>query len=125
MRSRRCWCAWLTTPTTIVTATGLARLAWKLGYDERYVQRLRGHLIDAGLLVPVQRGGGRGHSNHYRIDLKAGTLKPPFQRVAPAPEFDIVEWPNLIFGNGPPVVHARPTLPTSDGRSEVRCAGEE
>ena len=40
-------------------------------------------------------------------------------------EFDTVEWPRLIFGNGPPVVHARPTLPTSDGRLEVGCAGEE
>ena len=40
-------------------------------------------------------------------------------------EFDTVEWPRLILGNGPPVDQARPTLPTSDGRLEVGCAGEE
>src|ERR1700681_838371 len=40
-------------------------------------------------------------------------------------EFDTVEWPRLILGNGPPVVRARPTLPTSDGWLEVGCAGEE
>ena len=39
--------------------------------------------------------------------------------------FDIVEWPRLMLGNGPPVVRARPTLPTSNGRLEVGCAGEE
>src|ERR1700682_1694846 len=39
--------------------------------------------------------------------------------------FDIVFWPRLILGNGPPVVRARPTLPTSNGRLEVGCAGEE
>src|SRR5437763_1239101 len=42
-----------------------------------------------------------------------------------ADEFDTVEWPRLILGNGPPVVRTRPTLPTSDGRLEVGCAGEE
>src|SRR6266849_11137322 len=30
-----------------------------------------------------------------------------------------------MLGNGPPVVHARPTRPTRNGRLEVRCAGEE
>ena len=44
---------------------------------------------------------------------------------APVFEFDTVEWPRLMLGNGPPVVQARPTLPTSDGRLEVGCAGEE
>ncbi|SRR6266545_3043325 len=39
--------------------------------------------------------------------------------------FDIFDWPRLMLGNGPPVVRARPTLPTSDGRLEVGCAGEE
>ena len=39
--------------------------------------------------------------------------------------FDIFDWPRLMLGNGPPVVRARPTLPTSNGRLEVGCAGEE
>src|SRR6266568_853956 len=39
--------------------------------------------------------------------------------------FDIFDWPRLMLGNGPPVVRARPTLPTSHGRLEVGCAGEE
>ncbi len=39
--------------------------------------------------------------------------------------FDIFVWPRLMLGNGPPVVRARPTLPTSNGRLEVGCGGEE
>src|SRR5947207_2394338 len=34
-------------------------------------------------------------------------------------------WPTSMLRYGPPVVHARPTLPTSTGRLEVGCAGEE
>src|SRR5215469_4668104 len=43
--------------------------------------------------------------------------------VLPAGDFDTVERPSLMFGNGPPVVRARTTLPTSHGRQGVRCAG--
>ena len=43
----------------------------------------------------------------------------------PTAGFDIFDWPRLMLGNGPPVVRARPTLPTSNGRLEVGCAGEE
>src|SRR5712692_4912654 len=55
---------------------------------------------------------------HKALDLTPHAAAAEFS-------FDIVFWPRLILGNGPPVVRARPTLPTSNGRLEVGCAGEE
>lgn len=58
----------------------VALLAWKTGYCERQVQTILGQLRALGVIEFVQKATGRpGQTNHYRLTLERGPLKPPFR----------------------------------------------
>lgn len=56
-------------------------IAWKTGYSFRQVQRVIDALIVDGILV-VMKPARQQKPATYALDFKAGTLKPPFDRVA-------------------------------------------
>ena len=53
-------------------------IAWKTSYSPRQVQRTIKELVDAGLLIVEDEGGGRGAATLYRFDMTVGSLKPPY-----------------------------------------------
>jgi len=98
-----------------------------------FAAALRGLVVEE--LTPTLESPGRRLSETEGFPFSRPTLdaqKTVFNLVAADNEFerdfasfDIFDWPRLMLGNGPPVVHARPTLPTSTGGLEMGCAGEE
>src|SRR5207302_4392898 len=88
--------------------------------------KCQGVLTLADAWAPLIGESPRRRDDLHRVIFcgRVSQRRHPCGKVSPKTR-ESLEWPSLIFGNGPPVVHSRPTLPTSDGRSEVRCAGEE
>jgi hypothetical protein len=56
-------------------------IAWKTGYSFRQVQRMIDALIADGILTVVKPARQQKPAT-YAMDFKAGTVKPPFDRVA-------------------------------------------
>src|SRR5436305_14972031 len=61
------------------------RAAWLLGVSERTVHTVIARLVRCGALVAVRRGGGRGHSTHYRVNLSALPERAPWPGTTLAP----------------------------------------
>ncbi|MDT7543601.1 MAG: hypothetical protein QOE33_3505 [Acidobacteriota bacterium] len=54
-------------------------VAWKCDLSERQARRVVRKLVDMKLLIPIAyEKGGRGRATQYRVDLSAGTPKPPY-----------------------------------------------
>jgi hypothetical protein len=56
-------------------------IAWKTGYSYRQVQRVIDTLIEDGILIVV-KPSRQQHPATYSLNFTAGTVKPPFDRVA-------------------------------------------
>lgn len=56
-------------------------IAWKTGYSYRQVRRIVEELKQDGILVLV-KPARQQHPATYALDFKAGTAKPPFDRLA-------------------------------------------
>lgn len=58
----------------------VAYLAWKCDLSERQTKRVLKRLEDMKLIERIAYAkGGRGRTPLYRVNLSAGTLKPPFR----------------------------------------------
>ena len=62
----------------------IARLAWKTGMGVSSVKRRIAYFRDLGVLVVVRRGGGRGQTTEYRLDLSRLGEKPAFRAMCDA-----------------------------------------
>lgn len=81
-------------------------IAWKTGYSFRQVQRIIDTLIESGVLIVVKPSRQQRPAT-YALNFSAGTVKPPFDRVARKAQGR----QNVISQNGHNV--------TSEGRQNV------
>jgi hypothetical protein len=71
----------------------LGYVAWKTGYDRRYVRRVMARLKERGAAMVVQRGGqdlaAGSQATEYRLDLSVLPIKPPYRADASEDAVDL------------------------------------